>query len=45
MFRLLGTPESQKRYVVVDAGHVVLQQHDMKETLGWFDKYPGVTGK
>jgi eukaryotic-like serine/threonine-protein kinase len=45
MFRLLGTPESQKRSVMFDAGHVLLQQQDMKETLGWFDTYLGVTGK
>jgi DNA-binding winged helix-turn-helix (wHTH) protein/predicted esterase len=45
MFRLLGTPESQKRSVLFDAGHVLMQQHDMKETLDWFDKYLGSTGK
>ena len=45
MFRLLGTPESQKRSVMFDAGHVLLQQQDMKETLGWFDTYLGATGK
>jgi hypothetical protein len=44
-FRLLGTPENQKRYVLFDAGHVLLQQHDMKETLGWFDRYLCATGK
>jgi dienelactone hydrolase len=45
MFRLLGTPKNQKRYVLFDAGHVLLQQNDMKETLDWFDKYLGATGK
>ena len=45
MFRLLGTPENQKRYVLFDAGHVLLQQNDMKETLNWFDKYLGATGR
>jgi hypothetical protein len=28
-----------------DAGHVLLQQQDMKETLRWFDTYLGATGK
>jgi eukaryotic-like serine/threonine-protein kinase len=44
MFRLLGTPERHKRYVSFDAGHVLLQQQDMKETLEWFDRYLGATG-
>jgi pimeloyl-ACP methyl ester carboxylesterase len=41
MFRLLGTPGEQKRYLAFEAGHVLLQQQDMKETLVWFDKYLG----
>jgi DNA-binding winged helix-turn-helix (wHTH) protein/predicted esterase len=45
MFRLLGTPDDQKKYVSFDTGHVLLQQQDMKETLLWFDKYLGTTGK
>jgi eukaryotic-like serine/threonine-protein kinase len=45
MFKLLGTRENQKRYVLFDAGHVLLQQNDMKETLEWFDRYLGVTGR
>ncbi|HYI92261.1 MAG TPA: SUMF1/EgtB/PvdO family nonheme iron enzyme [Bryobacteraceae bacterium] len=45
MFRLLGTPEGQKRYVAFDAGHVLLQQQDMKQTLDWFDKYLGPARK
>ena len=45
MFRLLGAPPGDKRYVLFDAGHVLLQQNDMKETLEWFDKYLGPTGK
>jgi len=43
MFRLLGTPEKQKRYVLFDGGHVRLQQNDMKETLDWFDRFLGAT--
>jgi len=45
MFRLLGTPENQKRYVLFDAGHILSQQNDMKETLTWFDRYLGATGR
>lgn len=45
MFHVLGTPENQKRYVLFDAGHVLLQHQDMKETLNWFDKYLGPTGR
>ena len=45
MFRLLGTAPRDKRYVLFDAGHVLLQQNDMKETLEWFDKYLDPTGK
>ena len=38
MFRLLGAAPGDKRHVLFDAGHVLLQQNDMKETLEWFDK-------
>jgi DNA-binding winged helix-turn-helix (wHTH) protein/formylglycine-generating enzyme required for sulfatase activity/cephalosporin-C deacetylase-like acetyl esterase len=41
LFRLLGTPQKDKRYVLFDIGHVPLQQHEMKETLDWFDRYLG----
>jgi DNA-binding winged helix-turn-helix (wHTH) protein/cephalosporin-C deacetylase-like acetyl esterase len=45
MFHLLGTPEREKRHVLFDTGHVTLQQQDKKDTLNWFDKYLGPTGK
>ena len=41
LFRLLGTPRRDKRYVLFDIGHVPMQQHEMKETLDWFDRYLG----
>jgi len=41
LFRLLGTPQNEKRYVLYDIGHVPLQQHEMKETLDWFERYLG----
>jgi eukaryotic-like serine/threonine-protein kinase len=45
MFRLLGTPEKDKRYVLYNSGHVPVQQQEIKETLDWFDRYLGPTGK
>jgi cephalosporin-C deacetylase-like acetyl esterase len=42
MFRFLGTPEKDKRHVLVDSGHrIFLTQPLMKETLDWFDRYLG----
>lgn len=45
MFRLLGTPEKDKRYVLYDSGHVPVQQQEIKETLDWFDRYLGAIGR
>jgi hypothetical protein len=41
MFRLLGTPDKDKRRVVIDGGHVVFNQDVVREALGWLDKYLG----
>jgi len=42
MFRLLGTPEKDKRHVVLEGGHMPLQLHDViKEALDWLDRYLG----
>jgi hypothetical protein len=41
LFHLLGAPDSQKRYMLFDIGHVPLQRLEMKETLDWFDRYLG----
>jgi len=41
MFRLLGTPERDKRRLVVEAGHVAFNQEVVREAVGWLDKYLG----
>jgi len=42
LFRLLGTPEKDKRLVLVDSGHSVVRAADrVRETLDWLDKYLG----
>lgn len=38
-FRLLGTPPADKRHVVFQAGHLLPQSDQVRETLAWFDKY------
>jgi hypothetical protein len=48
MFRLLGTPEKDKRRVVLDGGHAVLNYHRnevVREVLSWLDQYAPVTKK
>jgi formylglycine-generating enzyme required for sulfatase activity/dienelactone hydrolase len=39
MYRLLGTPPDQKRYVVEDGSHFVARTRLIQETLTWLDKY------
>ena len=43
LFRLLGTPNADKRHVMFDTPHDVRQRRDdlIKEVLGWYDKYLG----
>jgi eukaryotic-like serine/threonine-protein kinase len=42
LFRLLGTPDKDKRYVLVDSGHSVGRALDrVRETLDWLDHYLG----
>jgi formylglycine-generating enzyme required for sulfatase activity/dienelactone hydrolase len=41
MFRLLGTPDKDKRRFVVEGGHVAFNQEVVREALGWLDKYLG----
>jgi serine/threonine protein kinase/cephalosporin-C deacetylase-like acetyl esterase len=41
MFRLLGAPEKDKRHLLFDAGHTVLNQESIKEILNWLDRYLG----
>ena len=42
-YRLLGTPQKDKRLVVLDAGHLLLPKRSelMRETLDWLDRYLG----
>jgi len=43
LFRAFGTPEKDKRHIVVEGGHVVPANRPdvMKEILDWFDRYLG----
>ena len=42
LFRLLGTPEKDKRHVLVDSGHAVVRSLErIRETLDWLDRYLG----
>ena len=41
MFRLLGSPEKDKRHVLFETGHAGPPQQYIRETLDWFDRYLG----
>ena len=41
MFRLLGTPEKDKRHAVFESGHIAPRNLVIKEVLDWFDRYLG----
>jgi cephalosporin-C deacetylase-like acetyl esterase len=41
LFRSLGTPEEDKRLLLLDAGHIPPLRDTMRETLNWFDHYLG----
>jgi eukaryotic-like serine/threonine-protein kinase len=41
MFRMLGTPEKDKRHVVFESGHVPPPDMLIKEVLDWLDRYLG----
>ncbi len=41
MFKLIGTPEKDKKIIIYEGGHLVPRQELMKESLSWFDKYQG----
>jgi pimeloyl-ACP methyl ester carboxylesterase len=40
-FRLLGTPEDQKKRVVYDTGHNIPRPDLIRESLDWLDRYLG----
>ncbi len=43
LFRLLGTPEKDKRHVIIGRGHArqVPSNEEIRETLDWLDRYLG----
>ncbi len=42
LFRLLGTPVSDKRHLLYEGGHGVITRLDViKESLDWLDRYLG----
>ena len=42
LMRLLGTPEKDKRHVLVDSGHAVGRSLErLRETVDWLDRYLG----
>jgi dienelactone hydrolase len=41
LFRLLGTPEKDKKHVVYDTGHAPPRKDFIRETLDWLDRYLG----
>jgi eukaryotic-like serine/threonine-protein kinase len=42
LFRLLGTPEDQKRHALFEGGHLPVHVNDViREILDWFDCYLG----
>jgi eukaryotic-like serine/threonine-protein kinase len=47
LFRMLGTPASDKRHVILDTPHDVSAQRPelVKEVLDWLDKYLGRVGE
>jgi tRNA A-37 threonylcarbamoyl transferase component Bud32 len=41
MFRMLATPDSDKRHVVYESGHVIPRTETIKETVAWLNRYLG----
>jgi hypothetical protein len=41
LFRLLGTPDGDKRHVIYESGHAVLGKDLIRPSLDWLDKYLG----
>jgi dienelactone hydrolase len=41
MFKLIGTPEKDKKIIIYEGGHLVPKSELMKESLSWLDKYLG----
>ena len=45
LFRLLGTPEADKRHIIYETGHAVPRKEFIRESLDWLDKYLGPVKK
>ncbi len=44
LFRLLGTPEKEKRHVRFETQHILFPRNQLiKEVLDWLDRYLGLT--
>jgi len=41
LFEALGTPEKDKRYVLLEAGHGIINQEAIRLSLEWLDRYLG----
>ena len=41
LFKALGTAEKDKRHIVLEAGHGLMNQEVVRDILGWFDRYLG----
>ena len=42
LFRLLGTPDKDKKHVLFEKGHASLDpQDEIRESLDWLDEYLG----
>jgi hypothetical protein len=43
MFKLLGTPAHDKKHVIYDAGHVLVEARSQHaaDVLAWLDRYLG----
>ncbi len=41
MFRFQGAPDSDKRLVLLEGGHLPSMNEVIKETLDWLDRYLG----
>jgi hypothetical protein len=45
LFRLLGTPNEDKRHVIYECGHAVFGKDLIRPSLDWLDKYLGPVQK
>jgi dienelactone hydrolase len=45
LFRLLGTPEKDKKHIIYETGHAPPRKEFIRESLDWLDKYLGPVTK